>query len=206
MIPLFTRLAGPTLLVLSLLLTTVARADTFDLTDLGRQLSELEVIRGNFTQEKYLRALPQPLVSTGTFVLARDQGLLWFLREPLQQDYRISPSGIARRDVNGWHPTQQQGAAARQNDLFLAVLRGDTEALQRDFELQLSGTADSWTLTLTPRSKLLGQIFTRIVIQGGSTAERIELLETQGDSTLLLLTDSQIDEQLSPTERHDFAD
>ena len=33
-----------------------------------------------------------------------------------------------------------------------------------------------------------------------------ELLETQGDSTLLLLTDSQIDEQLSPTERHDFAD
>ena len=206
MIPLFTRLAGPTLLVLSLLLTAVARADTFDLTDLGRQLSEPEVIRGNFTQEKYLRALPQPLVSTGTFVLARGQGLLWFLREPLQQDYRISPSGIARRDASGWHPTQQQGAAARQNDLFVAVLRGDTEALQRDFELQLSGTADSWTLTLTPRSKLLGQIFTRIVIQGGSTAERIELLETQGDSTLLLLTDSQIDEQLSPTERHDFAD
>ena len=206
MIPLFTRLAGPTLLVLSLLLTAVARADTFDLTDLGRQLSEPEVIRGNFTQEKYLRALPQPLVSTGTFVLARDQGLLWFLREPLQQDYRISPSGIARRYANGWHPTQQQGAAARQNDLFLAVLRGDTEALQRDFELQLSGTADSWTLTLTPRSKLLGQIFTRIIIQGGSTAERIELLETQGDSTLLLLTDSQVDEQLSPSEQHDFAD
>ncbi len=206
MIPLFTRLAGPTLLVLSLLLTTVARADAFDLTQLGRQLSEPKVIRGNFTQEKYLRALPQPLVSTGTFVLARDQGLLWFLREPLQQDYRISPSGIARRDASGWHPTQQHGAAARQNDLFLAVLRGDTEALQRDFELQLSGTADSWTLTLTPRSKLLGQIFTRIVIQGGSSAERIELLETQGDRTLLLLTDSQIDEQLSPTERHDFAD
>jgi len=205
-IPLFTRLAGPTLLVLSLLLTTVARADAFDLTQLGRQLSEPKVIRGNFTQEKYLRALPQPLVSTGTFVLARDQGLLWFLREPLQQDYRISPSGIARRDASGWHPTQQHGAAARQNDLFLAVLRGDTEALQRDFELQLSGTADSWTLTLTPRSKLLGQIFTRIVIQGGSSAERIELLETQGDRTLLLLTDSQIDEQLSPTERHDFAD
>ena len=71
MIPLFTRLTGPTLLVVSLLLTTVARADAFDLTQLGRQLSEPKVIRGNFTQEKYLRALPQPLVSTGTFVLLK---------------------------------------------------------------------------------------------------------------------------------------
>ncbi|MCQ4320588.1 outer membrane lipoprotein carrier protein LolA [Stutzerimonas stutzeri] len=194
------------LLVMSLLLTIAGRADTFDLTQLSRQLSEPEVIRGNFTQEKYLRALPQPLLSTGTFVLARDHGLLWFLREPLQQDYRISASGIARRDASGWQPTHQQGAAARQNALFLAVLRGDTEVLKRDFELALSGTAENWALSLTPRSKLLGQIFTRILIQGGSTAERIELIETQGDSTLLLLTDSQIDEQLSPSERHNFAD
>lgn len=206
MILLSKRLGAQALLALSLLLTLTAYADAFDLTQLDRQLRAPAVIRGHFTQEKYLRALPQPLVSTGTFVLARDQGLLWLLREPLQQDYRISPSGVARRDASGWHPAQQQGAAARQNALFLAVLRGDTEALQQDFELALSGTAERWTLTLTPRSKLLGQIFTRIVIQGGLTAERIELLETQGDSTLLLLTDSQIDEELSPTERHDFAD
>nr|WP_217477614.1 outer membrane lipoprotein carrier protein LolA [Stutzerimonas stutzeri] len=200
------RLAAQALLALSLLLTLTTYANAFDLTQLDRQLREPAVIRGNFTQEKHLRALPQPLVSTGTFVLARDLGLLWLLREPLQQDYRISPSGVARRDASGWHPALQQGAAARQNALFLAVLRGDTEALQHDFELALSGTAERWTLTLTPRSKLLGQIFTRIIIQGGLTAERIELLETQGDSTLLLLTDSQIDEELSPTERHDFAD
>lgn len=190
---------------LGLLLATLARADTFDVTQLSRQLSETEVIRGSFTQHKHLRALPQPLVSVGTFVLARDRGLLWFVQEPVQQDYRISPSGIARRDASGWHATDQQGPAARQNDLFLAVLQGDTEALQRDFTLSLSGTAQAWALSLTPRSKLLGQIFSAIVIQGGATAERIELLETQGDSTVLMLTDTQIDDQLSPIESHDFA-
>ncbi len=194
------------LLAMGLLLSMTAGADTFDLAQLSRQLSEHGVIRGNFTQEKYLRALPQPLVSTGTFVLARDRGLLWFLQQPVQQDYRISASGIARRDPSGWHRTDQQGPAARHNDLFLAVLHGDTEALQRDFELELSGTAQAWALTLTPRSKLLGQIFTAILIQGGATAERIELFEAQGDSTLLLLTEIQIDDQLSPIERHDFAD
>ncbi len=196
----------PALLALSLLLATAAHAHAFDLTQLGQQLSGPEVIRGAFTQEKHLRALPQPFVSRGTFVLARDQGLLWFLQQPVQQDYRISEKGIARREPSGWQPTDQQGPAARQNDLFLAVLQGDTEALRGDFELELSGTAQAWALRLTPRSKLLGQIFTAILIRGGATAERIELLETQGDSTVLLLTDSQIDDQLSPIELHDFAD
>ncbi len=187
-----------------LLAMTVVRADTFDLTQLGRQLSEPEVARGSFVQEKYLRTLPQPLVSTGTFVLARDRGLLWLLREPVQQDYRISGSGIARRNTSGWQQSDQQGPAARQNDLFLAVLHGNTEALQRDFDLELSGTAQAWVLTLTPRSKLLGQIFTRILIQGSVTAERVELLETQGDSTVIAMSDIQIDDQLDPGELHDL--
>lgn len=184
---------------------TAAHADAFDLNQLRRQLSEPEVVRGSFTQEKHLRALPQPLVSTGTFVLARDLGLLWLLRDPVRQDYRISASGISRRDDSGWQQSDQQGPAARQNDLFLAVLHGDTEALQRDFDLELSGSAQAWALTLTPRSKLLGQIFTRILIQGSITAERVELLETQGDSTVMVMSDIQIDDQLDPSDLHDLA-
>lgn len=203
--PTINLIARRALLTLSLLFATAAHAQAFDLTQLSQQLGGPEVIRGTFTQEKYLRALPQPIVSLGTFVLARDHGLLWLLQQPVQQDYRISEKGIARRDPSGWQPTDQQGPAARQNDLFLAVLQGDTEALQGDFELELSGTAQAWALTLTPRSKLLGQIFTAILISGGATAERIELIETQGDSTVLLLTDNQVDDQLSPTELHDFA-
>jgi outer membrane lipoprotein-sorting protein len=201
------RLAARMLLSLSLLLGMAgASAETFDLAQLSHQLSEPAVIRGNFIQEKYLRALPQPLVSTGVFVLARDRGLLWLLQEPLQRDYRISGSGIAQRDASGWQQSDQQGPAARQNDLFLAVLSGDTEALQGDFELELSGTSQAWALILTPRSQLLGQIFATIVIQGSATAERVELLEAQGDSTLLLLSDIQIDDELSPSELHDLAD
>ncbi len=84
------------------------------------------------------------------------------------------------------------------------MLGGDAEALQRDFQLELFGSAADWTLTLTPRSKLLQQIFSAIHIQGGATARRIELLETQGDSTLLLLESTEVDDQLSAVEQHDF--
>ena len=69
----------------------------FTLDDLQKQLSQPAVVKGPFIQEKHLRALPQPLLSKGRFVLARDHGLLWLLDTPLRQDYRIDAQGIAIR-------------------------------------------------------------------------------------------------------------
>ena len=180
-------------------------AQAFDLQQLSDQLAKPSVIHGNFIQEKHLRALPQPLVSKGTFVLAKDHGLLWLLKTPLQQDYRINAQGIARRDANGWQPLPNKSAGAEQNRLFLAVLQGDSSGLQRDFELQLQGQAQQWKLTLIPRSLLLKQVFIRINIDGGELVHTIELLETQGDSTVLRMQDSMASQPLSAAEQHDFA-
>ncbi len=191
-------------LVLSLLLAPLAQA--FDLDQLAAQLSKPAVVRGPFIQEKHLRALPKPLTSTGQFVLSKDLGLLWLLEKPLQQDYRIDGAGIAKRTPQGWQAVAQQSASAQQNRLFLAVLKGDSSGLRQDFDLSLSGAADNWTLDLSPKSLLLKQIFSAIQIQGGALVQRIELRETQGDSTLLRLTDSQADGRLSDTDRHAFAD
>nr|WP_231985609.1 outer membrane lipoprotein carrier protein LolA [Pseudomonas vancouverensis] len=191
--------------VLALLgLTSIAHA--FDLQQLSDQLAKPDVIHGNFIQEKHLRALPLPLTSKGTFVLAKNHGLLWLLKTPLQQDYRITAAGIARRDPGGWQMLPGKSAGAEQNRLFLAVLQGDSSGLQRDFELTLSGDAQSWKLALVPRSMLLKQVFNQINISGGELVNSIELLETQGDSTLLRMQDSTSAQPLSDAEQHDFAE
>ncbi|MGR4974802.1 outer membrane lipoprotein carrier protein LolA [Pseudomonas sp. LARHCG127] len=181
-------------------------AQAFDLEQLSDQLARPEVIHGQFIQEKHLRALPQPLTSKGRFVLAKNQGLLWLLQTPLQQDYRITAQGIARRDGNAWQMLPNKSAGAEQNRLFLAVLQGDSSGLQRDFELSLSGEPQQWKLTLTPRSVLLKQVFNQINIDGGELVQRIELLETQGDSTVLRMLDATPAQPLSEAEQHDFAE
>ncbi|MCU0074463.1 outer membrane lipoprotein carrier protein LolA [Pseudomonas koreensis] len=188
------------------LLMLSALANAFDLQQLSEQLAKPDVIHGQFIQEKHLRALPQPLISKGSFVLAKNHGLLWLLKTPLQQDYRISAKGIARRDVSGWQLLPGKSAGAEQNRLFLAVLQGDSSGLQRDFELALSGDAQKWQLTLTPRSVLLKQVFNQINISGGALVSTIELLETQGDSTVLRMQDSTAGQPLSDAEQHDFAE
>ena len=181
-------------------------AQAFDLQQLSEQLARPDVIHGQFIQEKHLRALPQPLTSKGRFVLAKNHGLLWLLQTPLQQDYRITPQGIARRDGNAWQMLPNKSAGAEQNRLFLAVLQGDSSGLQRDFELSLSGEPQQWKLTLTPRSVLLKQVFNQINIDGGELVQRIELLETQGDSTVLRMQDTTRAQPLSEAEQHDFAE
>ena len=188
------------------LLAVSTLANAFDLQQLSDQLAKPEVIHGQFIQEKHLRALPQPLLSKGSFVLAKNHGLLWLLKTPLQQDYRITANGIARRDGNAWQLLPNKSAGAEQNRLFLAVLQGDSSGLQRDFELALSGDAQQWKLTLTPRSLLLKQVFTQINIDGGELVQKIELLETQGDSTVLRMQDSTANQPLSEAEQHDFAE
>ncbi|WNW13020.1 outer membrane lipoprotein carrier protein LolA [Pseudomonas sp. DTU_2021_1001937_2_SI_NGA_ILE_001] len=186
------------------LLCLSAQALAFDLQQLSEQLSRPSAIEGRFIQEKHLRALPQPLTSTGHFVLARQFGLLWLLEAPLKQDYRITADGIARRDAQGWQKLPGKAAGTEQNRLFLAVLQGDSSGLQRDFELQLSGDAQAWKLVLVPRSMLLQQVFKQIDIEGGELVRQIELHETQGDRTVLKMLDSHALPALSDAQREDF--
>ncbi|UTW09532.1 outer membrane lipoprotein carrier protein LolA [Pseudomonas benzenivorans] len=193
------------LLLLATWLLCAPLAQAFDLAQLSAQLAAPAVVRGPFIQEKHLRALDRPLTSQGVFVLSASQGLLWQLRSPLQLDYRIDEQGIARRTPAGWQLQPGQDTAAQQSRLFLAVLRGDRSGLERDFELRLVGSAEAWELHLRPRSLLLQQVFSAIHIQGGALVQRIELLETQGDRTLLRLPQSQADNALNEQERDAFA-
>ncbi|WP_394354695.1 outer membrane lipoprotein carrier protein LolA [Aquipseudomonas alcaligenes] len=187
-----------------LLLALMPAAHAFDLAELSAQLAKPAVVRGPFVQEKHLRALPTPLTSQGQFSLSREHGLLWLLQKPLQQDYRIDDSGIARRTAQGWQQQPGQDVAAQQSRLFLAVLKGDRSGLERDFELKLSGEHNAWQLELTPHSVLLRQIFSSIRIDGGALVERIELIETQGDRTVLKLPQSQAGDALTAQERADL--
>ncbi|HEY9316576.1 MAG TPA: outer membrane lipoprotein carrier protein LolA [Achromobacter sp.] len=182
-------------------------ARAFDLNDLQAQLRATPVVRGHFVQQKFLRSLPQPLTSRGDFTLAAGKGLLWLLRTPIAQDLRINANGISRRDESGaWQALPQQTGSGRENRLFLSVLAGDTSGLQENFDLALTGQADAWQLLLTPRSALLRQIFDTIQINGGKLVDRIELRETQGDRSVLQMTDAAAADRLTPEEQRAFSD
>lgn len=190
---------------LASLLLVAVQAWAFDEQQLTQQLASIDVLRGEFVQEKHLRGLPRPLHSEGHFVLSREQGLLWSLQRPLPRDYRITGQGVFLWQQGQWQTQGNQDAAARQSRLFLAVLRGDQQGLRNEFELQLQGSADGWLLTLQPKSLLLQQIFQRIEVRGDRHVRSIELLETRGDRTLMRMEQVIEGKELQADERAAFA-
>lgn len=193
-------------MILALFALAPCAAGAFGLDQLQAQLRATPIVRGSFVQQKFLRALPQPLTSRGDFTLAQGKGLLWQLTSPFAQDLRITPQGIAKRDAQGqWQALPQQMGASRETGIFLAVLAGDTHGLQENFDISLAGNARDWTMTMKPSSALLSQVFDAIVIQGDTLVRRIELRETQGDRTVLQLQDLQAARQLNAEEQRAYA-
>lgn len=175
-----------------------------NLDQLEAQLSQPQVIRGQFVQEKHLRDLPIALKSQGTYALSKQHGLLWFLEKPIAKHYRINRSGVAMQEQEQWLLQPKQEVVARQSQLFLAVLQGDRSGLEQDFDLALTGDLSAWQLTLTPRSVFLKQIFDKIEIAGAQQVDQIILFEAQGDRTQLNFVNSQLDQSLTADESTNF--
>jgi hypothetical protein len=71
---------------------------------------------------------------------------------------------------------------------FTALLGGDAEALQRDFEFAASGRSDAWRLKLTPRDSRLAMRITAIEVDGtGTSARCFSTREADGDVNVLLV-------------------
>lgn len=178
-------------ILLSLSLFFSLHALGFDLAALSAQLQQQPVVQGQFQQTRYLHNLPQALHSSGVFTLVQKQGLYWELQSPFALRLRLDARGIAQQDAQRQWQISPQSGQSRQIALFMALLGGDTEELSRDFELQLSGTAQDWQLMLKPKSAVLQQIFQHIQLQGDQFLRQVEILETQGDRSLIRFSDIQ---------------
>lgn len=71
---------------------------------------------------------------------------------------------------------------------FSALLGGDAAGLRQNFNVELSGDAATWTLTLTPREADLSKRLRTIVVDGADTQSRcFTLTEAGGDSSVMLI-------------------
>ncbi len=168
----------------------------FSQQDLVIQLQKPNNLQGDFTQQRFLKAMSKPITSTGQFVLVKNQGLLWQMQKPFASQLRVKKEGISQWNGSQWVNNQKLGQSEQIN-LFLGLLSGDISALSSQFDLALSGDTKNWTLTLTPNSLLMKQIFTHIVIGGDEVVKQIELNETQGDRTLIRFEKIQQNQPLS---------
>lgn len=170
----------------------------FSTAELAQTLQKPANVQGAFTQQRYLKSLSKPMTTNGQFVLIPKRGLLWHMQKPFENRLRVRADGIMQWNGKSWvatNPSKMNGQS-QQIRLFLDLLGGNTQGLEKQFDLQLSGSQQKWTLRLNPKTALMKQIFNHIEISGDNVVRRIELNEKQGDRTVMQFNQVQTGKEL----------
>lgn len=170
----------------------------FSTAELSQTLQKPDNVQGAFTQQRYLKSLSKPMTTNGQFVLVPKRGLLWHMQKPFDNRLRVRSDGIMQWNGKNWaaaNPSKMSGQA-QQIRLFLDLLGGNAQGLEKQFTLKLSGTQQKWTLRLDPKTALMKQIFNHIDISGDTVVRRIELHEKQGDRTVMQFNQIQTGKEL----------
>lgn len=113
-----------------------------------------EILRGRFTQDRYLKGFAAPIRSDGSFVLSAGQGLIWRVAKPFATTTVITPEGLVQV-ANGRELTRLSATRApflaRLFDVLNAVMAGDWTQVETMFAVTRAPAGGAERLTLTPR-------------------------------------------------------
>ncbi len=105
------------------------------------RLHQPAVLRGAFVQSRQIIGFKRPVESSGDFVVARDQGLLWHTVKPFES--LLSVSRVRLRVTDGKGGTETTIDARREpmlrtlNEILQSVVIADVPTLQARFDLDL---------------------------------------------------------------------
>ena len=110
----------------------------FSLANLTQTLQKPANVQGAFTQQRYLKSLSKPMTTQGKFVLIPKKGLLWQMEKPFATTLRVRADGIMQWTGSAWaNPNASKLGQNRQIQLFLDLLGGNTQGLEKQFDLAL---------------------------------------------------------------------
>jgi hypothetical protein len=166
------------------------RPDAF--APMQERLQRSPLLRADFRQERQLRILRRPLISSGRMVLLEGQGVLWQVADPHPVTYLIRPGEVL--EWEGEAAPRRVGMAAVPGfrlltQVFLAALAGDLTGLGAAFTPETLPADNGWRVKLTPKSAELSEIISSLEVAGDRYVEEVHLHEARGDAVRFTFTD-----------------
>ena len=175
-------------LILLCALAPVPAALAADVDLVKQRVAKVGVLRGDFTQEKQVTGFKNPLRSQGRFVLAQDHGVIWSTLKPFPSEVVVTRDRILSRQSDGSTRVEldakQQPAMRSVNASMFALMGGDAQALSAQFTVKVEALPNNgWKMQLSPRSAMLGKVFTGLKLSGDRYVREVEITEANQDVT-----------------------
>ncbi|MGQ0752064.1 MAG: LolA-related protein [Betaproteobacteria bacterium] len=177
---------------LTLMQATSAAAADFALADLMRLLARVPSAETGFIETRRLALLESPLVLKGRLAYTRPDRLEKHVLAPYDERTVVAGNTVTIENRTRNRTTTLSRASAPAVltlvESLRATLSGDVAALERHYAVRLSGTAQDWTIALTPREPGIAALVVAVRLAGrGSQLLRLEVEEAGGDSSVMVM-------------------
>lgn len=177
-----------TLCVLVMLVMVAPALAATDVEAVKQRVAKVDVLRGEFSQEKQVAGFKNPLRSQGRFVLAQDHGVIWTTLKPFPSEVVVTRDRILSRQSDGSSRVEldgrQQPAMRSVNAIMFALMSGDAQALSAQFTVKVEVLpGNAWKMQLTPRSAMLGKVFAQLTLSGDRYVREVQINEANQDVT-----------------------
>lgn len=194
--------------MLCLLFAMPAQASDDVAAAVKAQLEQPAVLRGNFTQNKQIKGFSKPLLSSGDFIVSREQGVIWRTAKPFPSVLKLTRDEIVASEgdaVTFRLSAKSEPSVRIINGLMFSLLNGDVAALDKQFTISGTTMAGQWSLDLKPKQVALAKLIRGIALKGDAHVRDIAIDEANGDNTQIRFSDQiRVPETLSADERERF--
>ena len=166
-----------------------ALADGF--TSALQQLAAKPVVRAQFQQSKAIANSSKPMLSKGSLLFVKNQGVLWQLSSPVKADLIVTPRKMVQKTAHTQSVVNLKqtpyGPAAT---VLLQLMSGNEAALRQHFQVtQFKQNGNTWNASLQPKSASMKPLFSRVDINGGAYVNKIVLFDPQQRPTNIVFTE-----------------
>jgi len=143
-----------------------------------------------YTETKTIAMLEQPVESSGELLFVPPSRLEKRTLTPKPESMVLDGDTLTLTRGRRTHVLRLQDypQVAGMVESIRATLAGDRKALEKVYQLALSGDTERWSLTLTPLDARVGKVISRIRMDGTRARVRsIEILQADGDSSVMTI-------------------
>ncbi|MGN0914918.1 MAG: outer membrane lipoprotein carrier protein LolA [Succinivibrio sp.] len=190
------------LIVLTAIFFGVKLSFAVTLDEIKVNLNRSDIIRADFTQEKYLSNLNRTLKSSGVLYIVNEKNVIWEQLLPFEMDLVITDEKMLQC-MDGQTDLITRDANPQVFDVSKLMMQifSVNKDLDKHFDVSLSGSKDNFEMILTPKNELLKKAFKAIYLNGGKNLNKIVLTDTTGDKTSIYLKDTVCDAVLNAKEK-----
>jgi outer membrane lipoprotein-sorting protein len=174
-----------------------AFSDDAVLAQIAARMVKTPIVQGDFRQQKQIKVLRKPLVSTGTFTYDQNKGVIWKTLTPVASLLLVNEAKLLTGQG-------EQTVPAAFGKVFKAMLGGDLAALTDSFNAKGTEQQNSWLLELTPKDDLLKKVIAAIKLSGDTELRELEIQETSGNVSRIAFDNITHPDRLNGEQEADF--